>query len=153
MTGDASGNLFLTDGIAGDQIKIDRLLSGGIYGVQSVQFADGGGWTRAQLIQQETTGTAGSETLYGTAGADIFDGKGGNDYVYGNGGNDTFLFNSGYGQLHVNETDYASNPNNVLEFGAGVSASDLWFTRSNNDLVASVLGTHDVVAVKRLFFQ
>ena len=58
VTGDASGNLFLTDGIAGDQIKIDRLLSGSAYGLQAVRFADGSSWTRAQLVLQETTGTA-----------------------------------------------------------------------------------------------
>ncbi|MFM0666017.1 calcium-binding protein, partial [Paraburkholderia sediminicola] len=55
----SSGNsLVLTDGVSGDQITLDSILSNSPYaGVQTVQFADGTTWTRQQLILMETTGT------------------------------------------------------------------------------------------------
>ncbi|NBI44124.1 beta strand repeat-containing protein [Burkholderia sp. ISTR5] len=115
--------LVLTDGISGDQITLDNVLSNAAYGVQSVQFADGTSWTRAQLVQMVTTGTAGADKLYGTPGADVFDGKGGNDVITGRGGNDTFIYNAGYGSLEINESDFASKPNNVLKLGAGIDPS------------------------------
>lgn len=128
VTGDNAGNMYLTDGIAGDQIKIDNMLSGSTNGVQSVQFADGTTWTRAQIILQETTGTTAADLLYGTPGSDIFDGKGGTDFARGNGGNDIFLYNAGYGALEISEADFASNPNNILRLGSGISAAQVRVT-------------------------
>ncbi len=105
VTGDGSNNLYLTDG--GDQVKLDSELGGGYYGVQSVQFADGTTWTKAQLIAMATTGTSGADKLYGTSGSDTFDGKGApagsQDYEQGNGGGDVFIFNAGYGHLEISE--------------------------------------------------
>jgi Ca2+-binding RTX toxin-like protein len=130
VTGDSTGNLFLADGIAGDQIKLDSMLSGSYYGVQRVQFADGTSWTRAQIIAlaAQITGGTGNDRLFGTPGADTFDGRGGNDYEQGNGGGDTFLYNAGYGALEISETDFASNPNNILKLGSGITAAQLKVT-------------------------
>ncbi|MFM0742329.1 calcium-binding protein, partial [Paraburkholderia xenovorans] len=58
-TSDGSG-LVLTDGVSGDQITLDGMLSSR-YGVQQVQFADGGVWTSQQLIRLATTGTTGND--------------------------------------------------------------------------------------------
>ncbi|MFM0047514.1 beta strand repeat-containing protein [Paraburkholderia sediminicola] len=116
-------NLVLTDGVAGDKITLDNMLYSNGYGVQQVQFADGTTWSRSQLVQMETTGTTGDDTLYGSYGPDLIDGRGGNDYEQGNGGGDTFIFNQGYGQLDIAESDAAPNPANVLVFGPGISAS------------------------------
>ncbi len=94
-----SGDLYLTDGVTGDQVKLDRALTSSYYGVQSVQFTGGGSLTRAQLFTMETTGTTGADTLYGTSGADTFDGKGAPagsaDVEIGGGGSDTYIFNQG----------------------------------------------------------
>jgi hypothetical protein len=64
VTGDSSGNIYLKDGVSGDQVKLDAELSGSYYGVQPVQFADGTSWSKAQRIVQETTGTTGNNALY-----------------------------------------------------------------------------------------
>lgn len=132
VRGTSNGNLVLTDGIAGDQITLDSFMYNGSYGVQTVQFADGTTWNRQQLLQMATTGTAGDDKLYGTSGADVFDGKGGNDYVRGGGGGDTFIFNAGYGKLEIDEYDSGSAPHNVLQLGAGISASSVTVKTSSN---------------------
>jgi Ca2+-binding RTX toxin-like protein len=122
-------SLVLTDGIAGDQITIDGMLSNPLTdGVQQVEFADGTVWTGQQLIQMETTGTPGNDTLYGTSGPNLFDGKGGNDLEIGRGGGDTFAFNAGYGQLEIQEYDPSNAPDNTLLLGAGISESSISVT-------------------------
>ena len=128
----SNSGLVLTDGIAGDQITLDSMMSSSGYGVQTVQFADGTTWNRQQLLQMAATGTAGDDKLYGTPGADVFDGKGGNDYVRGGGGGDTFIFNAGYGKLEIDEYDASSAPHNVLQLGAGISASSVTVKSSSN---------------------
>ncbi|MFM0158551.1 MULTISPECIES: beta strand repeat-containing protein [Paraburkholderia] len=135
-TADGTG-LVLTDGVSGDQITLDSMLSNDSDGVESVQFADGTSWSRQQLIQMETTGTTGNDTLYGTDGADQFDGNGGNDVEIGDGGNDTFVFNAGYGQLEINETDYNGAANNVLQLGAGISESSVTVASVGNNVVVT----------------
>ncbi|WP_269766415.1 calcium-binding protein, partial [Burkholderia ubonensis] len=136
-TTDGTG-LVLTDGISGDQVTLDAMLSNAAAGIQTVQFADGTSWTRAQLVQMTTTGTAGADKLYGTSGADVFDGKGGNDIEIGRGGNDTFVFNAGYGSLEINEVDYAGKPNNVLQLGAGIDPAKV-VVRATTDGTGLVL--------------
>jgi len=121
-------SLVLTDGVSGDQITIDGMLSSRYYGIEQVQFADGTTMSAAQLIRMGTTGTTGNDTLVGSSGADVFDGKGGNDVEIGKGGNDTFVFNQGYGKLEINEIDYSASPDNVLQLGLGISASSLTVT-------------------------
>ncbi|SIO72643.1 Haemolysin-type calcium binding protein related domain-containing protein [Burkholderia sp. GAS332] len=135
-TADGTG-LVLTDGVSGDQITLDSMLSNASDGVELVQFADGTAWSRQQLIQMETTGTTGNDTLYGTAGADLFDGKGGNDVEIGDGGNDTFVFNAGYGELEINETDDSSTAANVLQLGAGISESSVTVASVGNNVVVT----------------
>ncbi len=103
VTGDGSGNVYLTDGVNGDQIKLDGELIGSGNGVQQVTFADGTSWNKQQLIAHGDPGTTGADKLYGTIGADTFDGKGApagsEDYEQGYGGGDTFIYDPGYGQL------------------------------------------------------
>ena len=130
VSGDAAGNLNLADGIAGDTIQLDNMLSiPSQWGVQRVQFADGTVWTPGQLFQMATTGTTGADNLYGSSGADTFDGKGApagsQDYEQGNGGGDTFIYNAGYGSLEINEIDPDTNPDNTLQFGSGISEAQV----------------------------
>ena len=132
VRGTSSGNLVLTDGIAGDQITMDSAMLFDSMGVQAIRFSDNTIWTRQQLIQMATTGTAGNDTLYGTGNAEVFDGKGGNDYVVGGGGGDTFIFNAGYGKLEISEYDSASAPHNVLQLGTGISASSVAVRSTSN---------------------
>ncbi|NYE30611.1 Ca2+-binding RTX toxin-like protein [Rhodanobacter sp. K2T2] len=131
---ESANNLIVTDGVAGDQITLDKMWSTSTDGVGEVTFANGTTLTRAQLIQMEMTGTTGADTITGTSGADVIDGKGGNDSVVGSGGNDTFVFNSGYGHLQINEV-YTSGQTPILQLGAGITSSALKVAKSGNNLV------------------
>ena len=131
---ESANNLIVTDGVAGDQITLDKMWSTSTDGVGEVTFANGTTLTRAQLIQMEMTGTTGADTITGTSGADLIDGKGGNDSVIGSGGNDTFVFNSGYGHLQINEV-YTSGQTPILQLGAGITSSALKVAKSGNNLV------------------
>jgi len=100
-----------------------------------------------------TIGTAGHDTLVGTAGADVLHGLAGNDSMDGLGGNDAKRGGSGFdtyrfgrgGAVDTIDNDSSDHATSVdkLVFGSDVSRSQLWFQRSGNDLVASVIGTND----------
>jgi len=125
VTGTEGGDLVLTIGVGGDQVTLDGMLLDDTRGVQGVSFDDGPTWDRQDLIDLATTGTSGNESLYGSAGSDTIDGLGGDDVAIGNAGDDTFVFESGYGQLEIDETDTAGSPNNVLQLGTGITTSDV----------------------------
>jgi Ca2+-binding RTX toxin-like protein len=154
VSSDAAGDIVLTDGVSGDQVKLDRMMTRNLfayfaYGVQQVQFADGTTWNWQQVINLATTGTAGIDNIYGTPVNDVFDGKGGNDYEQGNGGADTYIFGRGYGQDVVN--NFLSNGQSILRFNADTTPTDMMLLRSGNDLVLSIAGTADQVTLQQYF--
>ena len=87
-------------------------------------------------------GNNAANALNGGGGSDTIDGGAGNDTLSGGQGADTYLFARGGGADFVsnNDTDLAADK---LVFGAGIAADQLWFARSGNDLVVSVLGAAD----------
>ena len=44
---------------------------------------------------------------------------------YGSAAGDTFVYNTGYGQLTINEDDTSATPSNTLAFGAGIGPGDI----------------------------
>jgi serralysin len=80
--------------------------------------------------------------LNGGAGNDVLDGDAGNDTMIGGEGADTYRFGRGDGSDLISNTD-TDLGKDVLQFGEGITESDLWFTRSGDDLQVSVLGTTD----------
>ncbi|HVI88508.1 MAG TPA: calcium-binding protein, partial [Dongiaceae bacterium] len=98
------------------------------------------------------TGNSLANAITGNAATNTLDGAGGADTLTGNGGYDQYLFNSGYGSLTVvNSTVSNSSASGELDFGSGVTAQNLWFAQSGQDLVVDVLGTNDKVTVKGWF--
>lgn len=103
-------------------------------------------------------GGAGSDTLWGGVGDDTLAGNSGNDMLGGSYGNDTYQFGRGGGADTIRETarggdgSWADNPtagdSDTLHFGAGIDADQVWFERVANDLVASVIGTSDRIAIE-----
>ncbi len=92
------------------------------------------------------------DTLNGDAGNDTLDGGLGNDSLTGGAGNDTYRFAKGDGQDSINyDYDTAVGKLNVLEFKAGISASEVVVTRSGSNLVLSIAGTTDKVTVGYFF--
>jgi Ca2+-binding RTX toxin-like protein len=85
----------------------------------------------------------------------IIDGGAGDDFITGGGGDDVFVIGRGSGADRV--VDYAvSWPDGVtptvtdydiVQFGADISADQLWFEQVGNDLRVSVIGTADSVTV------
>jgi Ca2+-binding RTX toxin-like protein len=128
----SAGDLVLTDGVSGDRIQLDGMYgfegsSSWFGGISQVKFDDGSSMSLSQVyaLASRTTGTAGNDILAGTNGADFFDGKGGDDYVAGNNGADTFVFNANYRSLEINQTLLDPDAISVLQFGQGITASDL----------------------------
>ena len=121
-------------------------------------------------------GSAGADTLIGGAGDDnlygesfwaggglgdddVLDGGAGNDTLIGGMGSDTYLFGRGDGQdTLINEADryYHSadvnvNKRDVLQFKAGVLATDVTLSRAGDSLVVKINGTTDQVTVQSYF--
>ena len=137
LSSDAAGDIFLTDGVTGDQIELDgeknyATLGATEFGVAQVDFADGTVWTRAQLVAMSLIGSPTNTALYGTTpyGAastpGVFNSEGYATYAQGVSGADTFIYNSGYGQLEINENTGDGTPStSILQLGAGITEADL----------------------------
>jgi Ca2+-binding RTX toxin-like protein len=98
------------------------------------------------------SGSEGNDNLTGGAGNDALEGGTGNDTLNGGAGSDTYIFNLGSG--HDAITDYESVNNNsqdILKFGEGISADDLWFSRKSNNLVVDHIGSDDQLQIKNWF--
>lgn len=149
LSTDSSNDLIASIG-SGDTVT----LLGAISSNSDVRmtFIDGTSWSKAQLLTAAGLGTPGSDTIAGTSGADILDGRGGSDTVTGGGGNDLYLFRQGYGSLTIdNSSTVDSGAHGTLDFGPGITESNLWFSEQGNDLVVDVLGSSDVVDIKGWF--
>ena len=97
------------------------------------------------------SGGAGNDQLYGAAGNDTLIGGAGNDRLDGGRGNDLYQFARGDGQDVINDFDPDANTD-VLQFGAGISADQLWFSKKGWDLEVGVIGTEDKVTVSTWSF-
>lgn len=148
VRGEQNGSLVIYDGIAGDAVTIDNMLTGYEWGVRQVQFADGTSLSDQQLVALATTGTTGGDTLYGNTAGNLFDGKGGGDVEVGDGGNDTFVFDKGYGALEISEEDFSGSAMNVLQFGSGISENDITVRASDSgNLIVTDGVAGDVITV------
>ncbi|SEQ13693.1 Regulatory P domain of the subtilisin-like proprotein convertase [Pseudomonas cuatrocienegasensis] len=96
-------------------------------------------------------GGAGDDRLYGDAGSDTLIGGAGNDQLSGSRGNDLYRYERGDGQDDIDDFDPDANTD-VLQFGAGISANQLWFSKSGWDLEVSVIGTADKVTISSWSF-
>jgi len=106
------------------------------------------GTDQADLID----GYAGSDEIHGGAGDDILSGGADNDSLSGEAGNDTYLFGRGDGQDTIYlDYDTSAGKMNVLQFKAGIAASDVVVTRLSTSLVLSISGTTDSVMAMNFF--
>ncbi|WP_197410485.1 calcium-binding protein [Sphingopyxis sp. H081] len=132
--------------------------------VEEVHFANGTVWSRADILQRATQptagddlfhgsstgetleGQAGDDSLWGNAGADRMIGGAGDDYLSGGTDSDTYVFNRGDGRDAI--YDNGSGVDRI-EFGAGISASDVIVTQMNDgaDFLLSIIGTNDQIQV------
>lgn len=96
-------------------------------------------------------GNAGRNSLYGGAGDDTLDGGGGNDVLQGGTGNDTYLFGRHRGRDTISESDTTAGNVDTIRFGDGIAADQLWFQRKGGDLVVSIIGTSDSIAIRNWY--
>lgn len=97
------------------------------------------------------SGGGGADELNGGAGSDTLSGGTGNDRLNGDRGNDLYQFERGGGQDVIDDFDPDANTD-VLQFGAGISADQLWFRKNGWDLEVSVIGTADKVTISQWSF-
>jgi serralysin len=84
-------------------------------------------------------GNASNNVIVGNGAANVLIGGSGNDTLTGGQGADIYVVALGGGSDLISnaDTDLAADK---LLFGAGIAEDQLWFARSGNDLVVSVLG-------------
>jgi VCBS repeat-containing protein len=141
---DGSGDLVVSVNDGGsDSIKIDNAESSitnfaqaqtsavptaslGQNGISEFRFSDGSELSSAQILNLADVGSpTNNGILFGSSQTETIDTRGYSHYVAGGGGGDSILYNQGYGDLYIFETDTNANPNNTLLMGAGISASDV----------------------------
>jgi Ca2+-binding RTX toxin-like protein len=97
-------------------------------------------------------GNGAANILTGGGGNDVLDGGAGNDTLVGGQGADTYLFGRGSGMDVISNADTDLGADKLL-FGAGVAEDQLWFARSGDDLVVSVLGGTDRATLQGWYYS
>jgi Ca2+-binding RTX toxin-like protein len=92
-------------------------------------------------------GNSGINVLTGLDGNDTLDGGAGNDTLVGGQGADEYRFGRGGGADAVDTYDTDGGAD-LLSIGSGVADDQLWFARSGDDLVMTIIGTNDTVTVQ-----
>jgi Ca2+-binding RTX toxin-like protein len=92
-------------------------------------------------------GGAGDDTLLRYAGADVLHGGAGADRLEGGAGDDAYRYNLGDGQ----DTIYDTAGNDSLILGDDIDMTDLWFTRSGNNLIINVADQDNSVTVQNWY--
>lgn len=93
-------------------------------------------------------GASGDDALFGGAGDDTLVGGTGRDALAGGEGSDIYRFNRGDGADTVLETG-SSTDQDRIEYDIGAVGFDqLWFRRSGNDVIASIMGSTDSLTIQ-----
>ncbi len=160
------GSDTLSGGAGNDELYGTGELSGG----EGDDYLEGQGLLDGGSGNDELRGQ-GSDTLLGGSGDDILvantdpwqetsntlEGGTGADQLFGSYGNDTYRFNLGDGRDILTETPEGEAYSNIapsddtLEFGPGIAAEDLAFTRVGKDLQISHANGTDGILVKNWF--
>jgi plastocyanin len=136
---DGYGDVVVQVGTTGAEIGLTDMLSGSQYGVGSFVFADGTTLTASQIEAGLATIAAANTTLYATLSSETLDTKGYFDAIQGNGGADTIIYNPGYGNLSITEQSYPDPEQSVLQFGAGISETDVAVSQDNSgDIILGI---------------
>lgn len=97
------------------------------------------------------TGNALDNVLTGNSAANVLDGGAGNDTLIGDAGNDTYLFGRGAGNDVVNDYDTTSGNADTVQFGTGVTTTDLALARVQDDLLLTIRDTGDSLTLTGYF--
>ncbi|SQF93613.1 calcium binding hemolysin protein [Paucimonas lemoignei] len=108
-----------------------------------------------RLFHVKISGTDGDDNIYSSSFSDFIDagagsdfivsGKG-DDYIIGGNGNDTYYMVSDFGNDVINNISGTSNDTDSLFFQ--VSAKNLWFSKTGDDLLITALNSSNSVTVQ-----
>ncbi len=154
-----------------DELKVINYFLGESYQVENIEFSNGAVWNQGRITAElaysnnaEQGEYIGEKTyIIGTPGDDVplipnnqdrdnfIDPLQGNDIMYGGKGNDTYIFGPGYGNDKI--VDYDTTPGNVdtVTFINRLARQDLAFSKSNDDLVISIIGSKDTLTISHFF--
>ncbi|MEQ9726992.1 calcium-binding protein [Pseudomonas sp. WHRI 8822A] len=131
---------FLTGGDGNDVrigFPLNDLLSGGL-GNDELRGVNG---------NDTLLGGAGNDWMHGGFGDDLLQGGAGNDTILGGAGSDTYLFGRGDGQDRVDNSEATADSLDTLSFGEGISAEQLWFRQSGNNLDVSLIDGSERITI------
>ncbi len=94
-------------------------------------------------------GGEGNDTLKGGNGDDVLDGGEGNDFLQGGNGNDLYVFGEGGGEDVISDNDGVYGDDRL--YFTLEDYDRLWFSKDQNNLKVSILGTDDNVTVNGWF--
>ena len=143
-TGSASGvTVSLASGTgAGGDAEGDTLA-----GIEHLEGSDHADTLTGDTGANRLAGGAGDDSLYGGDGDDVLRGGAGADSLHGGAGDDIYEFGRGDG-ADIIDNRGESGSDDVLEFDSGIDADQLWFGRSDDDLVIRIIGTDDSVTIE-----
>ena len=93
------------------------------------------------------TGNSAANLLGGGSGNDTLNGAAGNDTLIGGQGADTYLFGRGGGSDLISNADTDLGADRLV-LGSGIAETDVWFARSGDNLVVSLLGGSDSATIQ-----
>ena len=136
----------------------DSLLGGAgtdsLYGEDGDDQLDGGAdldYLHGGNGNDTLIGSAGNDQLNGGAGNDSLDGGSGNDILDGSAGSDVYHFGRGGGQDTMSNYDTSAGKTDAILFASDVAPADVLVTRNNDDLILTIAGTTDKIAVQSYF--
>ena len=118
-----------------------------LWSAQTIRFADNTTWSVAALAAGLTAGTPGNDTIVGfNHGRELLAGGAGDDTIDGGGGWNSYLFGKGDGRDSVGPTTASSSRGpQELRFKPGVTADDVVFVRSSDNLIVQIQSTGDQI--------
>jgi Ca2+-binding RTX toxin-like protein len=167
-------DLVLTFSGSNDHVTVTGYFNGDTASGNSlneIRFSDlaGTAWNVTTIKAKVLESTSGNDVLQGYATDDQIEGEGGNDAISGNAGNDVligghgddnlnggagsdvYVFNAGDGQDTISNYDNGIATIDALQFGAGISPTDVTARRAGNSLVLTLNGSSDQVVVSEYF--
>ncbi|HGY1015931.1 TPA: calcium-binding protein [Aeromonas salmonicida subsp. smithia] len=92
-------------------------------------------------------GGADDDTILGDSGDDTLDGGLSADILIGGSGSDTYKFGRDYAADLIVENDTTFANRDIVIFSDNVTVDQLWFSRVDNNLEVSIVGTSDKIVV------
>ena len=131
--------------------------TGPAYGISEIVFANGVYYDTQDIAYAVSHPTDAAQDIIGTNTIDVLDGAGGDERLEGAGKGDIYKFGLGYGHDTIFDQQldpYATQPD-IIQFGAGISLSDLVFSRDggSDDFTISINGTNDHLTIEKQFWK